>query len=85
MILPDRLILVSSPGEQGNFGGKRTPGSLGGKRCKLMSYTPKSVGGLNAMVRITKYMNGIQLVDVYKSQILSFVEYRTPAFSSWYE
>ena len=39
MILPGRLILPSSPVKQGNFGGKRTPGSLGGKRCKLFCPT----------------------------------------------
>jgi len=39
VILPDRLILPSSPGKQGNFGGKRTPGSVGGKRCKRLCPT----------------------------------------------
>jgi len=34
---------------------------------------------LKAVLRTSKYMSGIQLIDVYKSQILSFVEYRTPA------
>jgi len=34
---------------------------------------------LKAVLRTRKYMTGTQLIDVYKSQILSFVEYRTPA------
>ena len=34
---------------------------------------------LKAVLRTKRYVTGIQLVDIYKSQILSFVEYRTPA------
>ena len=34
---------------------------------------------MKAVLRTKKYITGIQLTDVYKSQILSFVEYRTPA------
>ena len=34
---------------------------------------------LKSVLRTKKYVTSIQLVDMYKSQILSFVEYRTPA------
>ena len=34
---------------------------------------------LKSVLRTRKYMTAIQLIDVYKSQILSYIEYHTPA------
>jgi hypothetical protein len=34
---------------------------------------------LNSILRTKSFLTGLQLVDVYKAQLLSFVEYRTPA------
>ena len=34
---------------------------------------------LKSILRTRRFITSVQLVDVYKSQILSFVEYRTPA------
>ena len=53
--------------------------------CKLimtdsvLSLAKNARWKLKLILRTSKYMTGVRLTDVYKSQILSFVEYRTPA------
>ena len=50
----------------------------------MMADTVKSLAAearwkLHSILRTKRFMNGLQLVDVYKAQLLSFMEYRTPA------
>ena len=53
--------------------------------CKLvMSETVHSLAGqckwkLRAILRTQKFNTGMELVTLYKAQLLSFIEYRTPA------
>ena len=53
--------------------------------CKLLmtvsvhSLAVSAKWKLRSILRTRKYLTGLQMVDVYKAQLLAFLEYRTPA------